>query len=178
MNITTNGNRALDGLDIGLLHEDFPSLSFQSLMYTRIKEKRVFVGIPAVLFINVYPAKREDGSAEFGTEKDTKGEQELIISTRLQQNSTEFQYQSKKETRKDERIRIGGRWMSMRYGAGVHRERSGLSVYAVSYAADVGRSVYPNQLEMRCRHLKAGLSRQASCNAVLERSSCIPVSPF
>lgn len=70
MNITTNGNGALDGLDIGLLHEDFPGLSFQSLMYTRIKEKRVFVGIPAVLFINVYPAKREDGSAGFGTEEE------------------------------------------------------------------------------------------------------------
>jgi hypothetical protein len=39
-------------------------------MYTRIKEKRVFVVIPAVLFINVYPAKREDGSAGFGTEEE------------------------------------------------------------------------------------------------------------
>lgn len=76
MNITTDGNRALDRLDIGLLHEDFPGLSFQSLMYTRIKEKRVFVVIPAVLFSMVCPAKREDDSAGFGTKKDTKGEQE------------------------------------------------------------------------------------------------------
>lgn len=33
MNITTDGNRALDGLDIGLLHEDFPGLWFQSFVY-------------------------------------------------------------------------------------------------------------------------------------------------
>ena len=34
MNITTDGNRALDGLDIGLLHEDFPSLVAQLFHFT------------------------------------------------------------------------------------------------------------------------------------------------
>jgi hypothetical protein len=60
-----------------------------------MEEERVFAVVPAVLFITVCPAKREDGSARFGTEKDTKGKQEFIISTRLQQSSTEFQHQSK-----------------------------------------------------------------------------------
>jgi hypothetical protein len=65
----------------------------------------------------------------------------------------------------------------MRYGAGVHRDRSGLFAYAVSYALDVGRSMYPNQLEMRCRHLRAGVSRQASCNAILKCSWSLPFDP-
>jgi hypothetical protein len=69
MNITTDGNRALDGLDIGLLHEDFPSLSFQSLIYENQGGEGV-CGDPSRVVHYGLSSEERDGIAGFGTEEE------------------------------------------------------------------------------------------------------------